>query len=311
MSWSKLSFLKAASDAILPALSEAVPAWVQSRKRLVLHDGTQWNDIAYRSDFPIGTLILNEFSQQPGELFPAIPRNVDNDLDAAHWPLFVPLLRAEKASILGTTDFTVTVSGSTVTFPSTTSAAALISLLKNDAIAANYQYLGEPANFDGSANYAVAGKQRCLNIAGVDYAITGTNLVGYTVTVSGSPATGSQTACCYTYRIAGSTTTARLRKMSGFVGVVAGDAGGEVVGGFFKMDRTQGHWHNIGDASGVGVSATAGAQANWFAGNSAATTVSIKNPITDGTNGTPRTGKTTDPRTYGQYAYTWGGKYVA
>jgi hypothetical protein len=33
--------------------------------------------------------------------------------------------------------------------------------------------------------------------------------------------------------------------------------------------------------------------------------------MTDGTNSTPRTGKTTDPRTIGQRVYTWLGQYVA
>jgi len=36
----------------------------------------------------------------------------------------------------------------------------------------------------------------------------------------------------------------------------------------------------------------------------------VRHASPDGTNGTPRTGKTTDPRTAGQYAYTWGAVYI-
>lgn len=313
MSWNWFKFLRIATTSMRDALALTVgsPIYTLDRNRLALHNGTSWDEVAYRSDFPIGTLILNEFNKSASEIFPAIPRNVDNDLSATNWPLLVPLLRAEKANVLGVTDHAVTVSGSVVTFPSTTAAKALLQLLVNDAIVSNYQYQGEPASFTGGTKFDVSGKQRCLNVAGTDYVITAVDLVGYTVTVSGTPTTGSQTACVYTYRIAGSTTTARLRKMSGFVGVVAGDAGGEVVGGFFKMDRGQGHNHQVDGGSvlqamqGNNEPLVAGTtHQGYFYG-------SVLSPVTDNVNGTPRTGKTTDPRSYGQYAYTWGGKYVA
>jgi hypothetical protein len=266
----------------------------------------------------VGELVLSEFEEAPSTYFPALPRNVNQDISSTNWPALVTKLRAVKTKVLAVTDHSVTVSGSNITFPNTNAANSLLALLVEDAIVSNYLNSGEPDNFTGGATYAVAALRRTVNIAGTDYAITGINTTTRVVTVSGTPASGAQSASCYTYRIAGSSTTARLLRIAGFVGVAAGDAGGEVVGGFRRMDRGQGHWHNVSGGSITGgtkpsqaTGATTGRNMNDTGGTSYALFDETAHQITtDLVNGTPRTGKTTDPRTAGQHAYTWGGIYL-
>jgi hypothetical protein len=257
----------------------------------------------------IGELLLSEFDESTSESFPAVPRNVNQDLDVANWPLLVAKMRAVKTSVLGVTDHAATVAASVVTMPNTAASNALIALLVSDAIVSNYINTSEPANFAGGADYATVSTRRSLNVAGTDYAITGINATLREITVDGVPTAGAQSASCYTYRIAGSSTSARLLRIAGFVGVAAGDAGGEVVGGFRKMDRGQGHRHLEKTSTSTNIDNGSWVKASNF-GPERDSSQNTSDPTTDTTNGTPRTGKTTDPRTAGQYAYTWGAQYI-
>jgi hypothetical protein len=268
----------------------------------------------------LGDIIPSLVERTPSVAFPAVPLNVNTDILAANWPLLVPFLRNQAAKVLGVTDHAVNVAGNVITFGIAPETNALIGLIINDAIVTNYIDTGEPANFLNGATYAVAAAQRTITISNVDYAITGADAVARTITTAVNPPAGAQTATCYTYRVAGAATTARLLRIAGFVGVAAGDAGGEVVGGFRKMDRGQGVRYYAGitfASAGLGVYgdttedvvglSTRFANSNAGAGSHQTLTSLAKN---SGTNGTPRTGKTTDPRTAGQYVYTWGAVYI-
>lgn len=310
MAWKQIRLPRAATTAILPVLNRASLMYAEDRQRVNVHSGSRWRECAYRDDFPLGTLIMNEFRKSPSEIFPAVPRWTNQDLSLANWPLLVPELRAEKGYFDGVTDFTVSVSGSVVTVTSDAiKATAMINLLYYDAVVSNYQNSSEPANFDGTPKYDVAGAIRCINVNGTDFAVTGTNSVAKTITVSGTPTQGTTTMCVYPYRIAGSNTTARLFKIAGFAPVGAGDAGIEVVGGFRRMDRAQGMVQVVSAYSNsvwnVGLSRSLGT------GNGQGGTYNTGGAVSDGTNGTPRTGKTTDPRTASLWFYTWATQYVA
>lgn len=257
----------------------------------------------------VGEMVFMETEETPDEYFPAIPRNVDQDIDIAHWPLLVPKLRAVKAKIIGTTDFTVSVSGSNVTFPATAAGIAAVQLIVNDAIVSGWLNGGEDPG-DDAADYGTATTRRTLTIGGTDYAIIGANATTRIVALSASPPSGTQTASLYTYRVAGSATTARLHKITGFVPVAAGDADGEVVGGWRKMDRGQGHKHGATDGQSFMRTIATGGTYDRPPGATLVADPVTSSPVSDG-NGTPRTGKTTDPRTIGQHAYTWGGVYIA
>lgn len=255
----------------------------------------------------VGETLFMETDDTPGALFPAVPRNVDIDIAAANYPLLVPKLRAVKASILGTVDFSVTVSGSTVTFADTPAGVKLLNLIAADALVAGWLNGGQAATY--TSDYSTAATRRCITIAGTEYAIAGTNLVAKSLTVVGSPASGAQTASVYTYRIPGEANKARLLKIAGFVGVAAGDVDGEVVGGWRKMDRLESHVHNQSYSSTA--STTNGTYPKAVdTNNQQQSSYSTGVPSGDGTN-TLRAGKTTDPRTNGQYVFTWAGVYAA
>jgi hypothetical protein len=259
-----------------------------------------------------------EIDKATSATFPALKRNINQDIDIANWPLLVPEARAASITILGVNAHPSNVSGSVITLDNTTAAIALLNLIINDGVVTNYLHNGEIANFLGGAVYNVAAAQRCVTIADVEYPITAVDAIARTITVTGTPASGAQNLYVYPYRIAGSATTARFLRIAGFVGVAAGDAGGEVVGGFRKMDRGQGNWRNLwssatGEVSSLARSATAvGGTVPLVAGTTdAGISIEVRGARSDTVNGTPRVGKTTDPRTAGQYAYTWGGQYIA
>ena len=267
-------------------------------------------EFAIQNSHVLGELVLSELILTPSASFPAVPRNVNQDILAANYPALVPALRNQAASVLGVTDHAVNVAGNVITFGVAPETNALIGLIINDAIVTNYIDTGEPANFLNGATYAVAAAQRTITISNVDYAITGADAVARTITTAVNPPAGAQTATCYTYRVAGAATTARLLRIAGFVGVAAGDAGGEVVGGFRKMDRSQSHYHSIRGGGTAIVSLITNGQVMGATVFSSVVNNVVTAPFTDGTNGTTRTGKTTDPRTAGQYAYTWGAVFI-
>lgn len=264
---------------------------------------------------PVGEMVNTEvpltpviWGGNPDTYLPVIKRwDADHDVTSTQAPDLVTAYRAATASInvagAAIASWTGTVSGSTITFASNAANLALLNLLVNEATANGYiqtQTAGAAALFTGTA-------QRCINVAGTDYAITAASVGGLTVTVSGTPTSGSQTCILYPYRIAGSTTSVRLPRLSGFVGVAQYDYDGNFVAGFRKMDQMQGHTHGFGYNVG-----TSGATGLVIGGsNSNLGSSAVGNPSPDGTNGTLRTGKTTDSRTYALYPHTWACRLLA
>jgi len=135
------------------------------------------------------------------------------------------------------------------------------------------------------------------------------------VTVSGSPSTGAQTGIVYVYRIAGSSTTARVLRMSGraLVGTEAesGDTPDRMlIAGLRARDRGQGHRQASLQTNFV-TQPGSGGGAGLGAGSTVMAVATTGDPVTDGVNGTPRTGATTDPRTSVAFLYMGGGQFVA
>jgi len=64
----------------------------------------------------LGELVLTETLKAPSASFPAVPRNVNQDILAANWPSLVTELRNQPASVLGVTDHNVTVAAAVITF---------------------------------------------------------------------------------------------------------------------------------------------------------------------------------------------------
>jgi hypothetical protein len=206
----------------------------------------------------------------------------------------------------------------------------MCTVLTQDAIVSNWLNTGQNATTGSSTvDFTTSATSRVITINSVDYPIypstaaSAISITSGTIIFEGKPTTGTVTASIYTYRIAGQATKARLRKIAGFVGVVSGDADGEVVAGFRKMDRGQG-WQ-------LGAS-PAGGKSFWFRaiGENAPSFSGLANyafisgqlegsnkgaaemvrAVYNGSAGIPREGKTNDPRTSGQYFYTWAGIYT-
>lgn len=223
------------------------------------------------------------------EYNPIVPLwDADHVLDVANYPLLVPKLRAEKVSAWSgsayVTDHTVTVSSSTLTGSGTAWDALLAQLAEDNVIHGSY------------TNW------RCINVAGTDYAITNVNASAHTITVSGTPTSGSQTAIVYARRIAGSTTTARTYKDSGRV--TMSHDGTLRIAGLRRRHHMQGHYHSLSSivmTQSIGVNAGSGYNANA----ATSTNVTIGSPITDGPDGPPITGPETEPNSSIVYRAMW------
>lgn len=252
-----------------------------------------------------GSFVPSGVKQTPSCNNPVLDRSINQDISETNYPVAVQIFRAEKVNILGVENFNVTVTGSNVVFTDAAVKTQFISMVISDAVVSKWKNDGQPATLP-AADYALAGTQQCITIAGVDYLITGATLGTWTIAVSGTPPAGAQVASMYPYRIVGSTTTARLLSLSGFVGVVAGEADGKVINGKRILDTGQGHMHKL-DIYTVAGAGPALAIVPGGGAPSAQNYITI--PLTDGVSGVPRTDKNTSPRTIGQFCYQWLGVY--
>jgi len=245
---------------------------------------------------------------------PIIDRtDADHDVASTQAPDLVTAFRAYAANILGSASFTATWAGSVGTFANTTVNNALLRAISEDALVQRWLSSSQSATYAGSGEDFSNG--RCLNVAGTDFAITAINTGARTITVTGTPTAGSQTVIFYPYRIAGSSTSVRLHRLSGFVPVASGDSDGVEIDGMRHMDAGQGHWHDVklaaityGQVTLDRAADASGTYTKLVGTNSPSSspgTMDVASPRTDGTNGTPRTGKTTNPRSHSRRAYTW------
>lgn len=227
----------------------------------------------------------------PTTFFPAVEVTTAAQVfDVANYPDYVPYLRAIGIEVGGVSTFAGTAAASVITLDNNATNLALLAALAEDTL------------FHGGYT-----DWRTVTWDGTDYAITNVDAVARTITVTGTPTAGAGTAIFYSYRIAGSTTTARLHKADGLVLATAGASGR--VAGLRTRDQLQGHWHNYDNygAGGAALYLTT-PTAN---GQPGVGTAHIKNPITDGTNGAPRTGANTKDRSLAGYLYVHVGRYVA
>jgi len=132
------------------------------------------------------------------------------------------------------------------------------------------------------------------------------------ITVTGTPTAGAGNMIVYPHRIAGSTTTARVYSLRGRALVGAGYDG--VISGFRRRDRMQGHWHkhtyNTGQAQDIGAGGWTIDRSPTGSGSNS-TSNKVQDAVSDGTNGTPRTGTTTHGMDVGTHIYQHAGVYIA
>src|SRR6185436_9136387 len=163
--------------------------------------------------------------------------DADHDVPSTQAPDLVTTLRAYAATVLGSASFTATWAASVGTFANTTVNNALLLAIQEDALTQRWFSSSQSATYAGSGGDYSGG--RCINVAGTDYAITAVNTGARTITVTGTPTAGSQTVIFYPFRIAGSTTSVSLHRLSDFVPVAAGDSDGVEIAGMRHMDAGQ------------------------------------------------------------------------
>lgn len=251
----------------------------------------------------------------PENYFPALCLDDgDHDIAAANWPDLVPELRAIKStynegitgedSAFDVTNWAVATNVGTLTFANTTAENTMLAALAEDNLV--------HGNYTSWRSITLAGA--IGNIPAGEYAITALNATARTVTfnVTASDGSGGVTATAefYRHRIPGSSTTARVYERPAGVLVAANDPDGECIAGYRRRDRFQGHIPDPIAASG----SVAMTLANGFAGGTSTGGVPgapYNGLKSDGTNGTPRTGKTTDPRSLVGHLFMHGRTYLA
>jgi len=237
---------------------------------------------------------------EPDKYFPAIcltKIDVKSDITAAVYGDFITFLRAiqikyRKGKSDEESSWTATISGSTVTMPNTTASNRLLVALAKWALAR-----GNYTDFI------------TLTVAGTDYNITNINTVTREITVSGTPASGSQSVTFYPHRIAGSSTSARVHEVSGKTVMAGGDAAGLFISGLQCLGYFQGHLMSAGIGSAYIYGG--GSDANYTAGGGTAQTFpTTGDPVTDGVNGTPRTASETHSPALIAELHQWARTYT-
>jgi len=142
---------------------------------------------------------------------------------------------------------------------------------------------------------------RILVSDGVEYNITGFTVASRIITVSGSPA--GTAIEIYLNRILGSTTSCKHFSWAGLGLYMTGQ---NKITGLRRRDKFQGHYHDFyrSGSGGASNSMTQGSTQN-------AGSTGILKPVTDGTNGTPRTGTKTEIESATAMMYLYVGSYTA
>ena len=233
------------------------------------------------------------------------------DIAVANFPDLVAHLRAKafkyfegitgETSAFSVTNWAIVSNVATLTF-SGTAATAMLAALAEDVLVHGSYTNWRSVTLAGAIGDITAG----------EYAITDVDAAGLTIDFAFTAGnnSGAVTATCnfYQHRVPGSTTTARLVETTARTLISANDADGEAIAGLRRRDRGQGHWHEYytrpSNDTGGGVVLDGI--------NAAVTGINtqqdrIQNPIVDNLgNGTPRTGKTTDPRALVGHLFIWG-----
>jgi hypothetical protein len=246
------------------------------------------------------------------EYFPAIPRHdADHDISTDQVPQWViDELNAEKLAFGAVSDFTATLASGVLTFASTTENTNLLAWVTEQALVARWYGSSEAANYGSLGGLFTGTAQLSVTIAGVNYAVTGCSIGSRTITLATAPADGSVTVAVYPCRIAGSTTSSRLRRISGEALVAAGDVTGEVTVGGRRMGKILGFSVYIpieNQSSGTNHYSNTAVAGSSLGENSMGNTIAYP----AGTSNTLVTGKSNDPRTAGMAVYTHLGVVLA
>lgn len=221
--------------------------------------------------------------------------NIQTTISTTNWPLLVPHLRAKQIKYLEglggeVSSFACSVAGSVVTLTNTTeNNRLLVALAKWVLVHGSY------------TNWIT------VTVGGVDFAITNINTTTRAITVTGSPDAGATTCTFFPHRIPASATTARVYAHTGKSIISPNDSDGLFIPGVMMDDYMQGHWHEFFETNNDGaIQGTIGARTG---ANVLSASTFVRNPTTDGTNGTPRTGLRTHSPSGVYHLYLFGRIY--
>jgi hypothetical protein len=156
------------------------------------------------------------------------------------------------------------------------------------------------------------------DISAGTYALTNINAstrqISFAFTAANNSGAAAAIVDFYAYRIAGSTTTARIFSARGLSLMGVNDANGYFVsGGLRRRGYLQGHWHEAWDA----ISGDSNSHARLSFANTGGTGIvsgtntAVKDATDDGTNGPPRTAKETHSPAMAVHLYLHLGRYAA
>lgn len=265
---------------------------------------------------PLGKIEILDQYAAPSVGNPRLSLLADQEITTANWSLLVPYLRGKKITYLpGTgsekssfdiTSYTRAANVVTVTFANTTAENKILQALAEDNLVhgsfTNWMTITVPLFADVPAG---------------TYGITAINTVNRTISFNqtGANVTNSVTTTgeFYLHRVADTeaspTTKARVRAVNARSLISINDSDAEVIGGLRRRDRFQGHRHLSPPGNNL-YGADAAGTSMWSSGGSGGSASTTGDVTTDTVNGTPRTGKTTDPRGFGVYLCMWGGTYT-
>lgn len=209
---------------------------------------------------------------------------------------------------LGTTYYARKVSGTIITLHPTAedaiSGANTIDITSTTTIGLDLgSYRADMGlTFLADAGHIPAGTYRIAAIDVPQYTII---LQGVNNTAGGSV---SGNVRHYINRIPGSTTSVKWHAIED-AAIMTPLEDGSIANGTMQLDQMQGHWHDIRNSNGGG--STPGSQITNTSTHDYAhinAGISVRNALSDGTNGTPRTGATTQSRNLRLDTYVYVGK---
>lgn len=236
------------------------------------------------------------------------------DITTTNWPDLVPYLRAQKSifkeglsgeiSSPGVTNWAITGGNlATLTFTNDADHIAFLTALGEDQA-----IHGSFTNWR-SITLALAIGTITAGTYAISAITPASRTVSFAFTAANASGAVTATAEFYTHRIPGSTTSARVFSARGMSAMGANDGNGYIVsGGLRRRGYFQGHVHF------ETVATSAGATPSYVQGLSGTGNTtspqSTQGASTDGTNGTPRTGKETSGPALAVHIYIHGGQYV-
>jgi hypothetical protein len=289
--------------------------------------------LSIASSKPIGAIISSPIELTPttwtgsrsstnptgAQYFPAIPlHDANHDITTNEVPQSViTALNANKVVVkngagANVSSFTATLASGVLTFASNTENNNFLAMLQEAGMVNRWYGTGEIGLWAAGGALWTGARQYSVTIGGTNYAITALSTASRTITLATYPADGTVTVECFPTRIAGSTTSARLRRVSGEVMQAGGDISSEVGVGLARMHRVLHHGHDFDMQYST---TTGGTSDGWTIGTKAAGTITLTSrapsQIMITGNSSLVSGKTNDVRSFGVGVYLHLGTLLA